>query len=204
MIRRSLLGVLVAGALLGCARGPEGSEFHGVVLPVPFPRPQVTLTATDGRPFDFAAATRGRVTFLFFGYTHCPDVCPVHMANLAAVLKDLTHEDRDRVQVVFVTTDPARDSAQVLRRWLDQFDPTFIGLRGDDSTVARFEAEAHVAAAVKEAPTDSNAGYTVGHAAQVIAFASDDSAHVLYPFGTRQEDWAHDIPLLLGGAWSGK
>lgn len=204
MTARPTVALLLTALIVGCARGPQGSDFHGIVLPVPFPRPHATLTATDGKPFDFHAATEGRITFLFFGYTHCPDVCPVHMANLAAVLKGLTHEDRDRIQVVFVTTDPARDSLPVLRRWLDSFDPAFIGLRGDDSTLTRFESDSRVALAVRTTAPDSAGNYEVGHAAQVIAFTPDDSAHLVYPFGTRQEDWAHDIPLLLGGAWSGK
>lgn len=195
------VAVALGGALLGCTPSPAAKAFRGVVLPAAFPRPNVTLTATDGRPFSFADATKGKLTLLYFGYTHCPDVCPVHLANIAAVLPGMTHEDRDRIQVVFVTTDPARDSAAVIRRWLDGFDRTFIGLSGDSATIARFEDAAHVARAVKESSTDTTAGYAVGHAAQVIAFTPDDSAHVVYPFGTRQEDWAHDLPRLLHGAW---
>lgn len=204
MIARRMAALLLAAVLVGCARIPQGSDFHGIVLPVAFPRPHATLTATDGKPFAFFDSTKGRITFLFFGYTHCPDVCPVHMANLAAVLKGLTHEDRDRIQVVFVTTDPRRDSTQVIRRWLDSFDPTFIGLRGDDTTLVRFESDSRVALALPTSAPDSAGNYEVGHAAQVIAFTPDDSAHLVFPFGTRQEDWAHDIPLLLAGAWSGK
>ncbi|MGH7590751.1 MAG: SCO family protein, partial [Gemmatimonadales bacterium] len=109
-----------------------------------------------------------------------------------------------RIQVVFVTTDARRDSTQVIRRWLDAFDPTFIGLSGDDTTIVRFESDSRVALALPTSAPDSAGNYEVGHAAQVIAFTPDDSAHVVYPFGTRQEDWAHDIPLLLAGAWSGK
>ncbi|MGH7690628.1 MAG: SCO family protein, partial [Gemmatimonadaceae bacterium] len=70
---------------------------HGATISPPVPRPDLTLTSTDGTPYNFAARTQGRVTFLTFGYTHCPDVCPVHMANLAGALKQLTPEQRARV-----------------------------------------------------------------------------------------------------------
>lgn len=200
-------GAALAVALGALACGPSGGMggYRGVLLPHALPRPDFTLTATDGSPYHFAARTRGQLTFLFFGYTNCPDVCPVHMANIAATLTRLTHEDRDRVRVVFVTTDPARDSLPRLRQWLAAFDPTFVGLRGDDSTVARIEAGLHLPPAVRE-PADSAAagGYGVGHAAQVLAFTPDDSLHLVYPFGTRQADWAHDLPLLLHGDWSGR
>ena len=105
-----------------------GTESGAVDIAVA--RPAFTLLDTDGHPFDFASQTRGTLTFLEFGYTHCPDVCPVHMANLATVLKALAPSDRMRIKVVFVTVDPDRDSAAVLRRWLDNFDSTFVGLRG--------------------------------------------------------------------------
>ncbi|MGH7533941.1 MAG: SCO family protein, partial [Gemmatimonadales bacterium] len=90
MTPRRLAGLLLSAVILGCARGPQGSDFHGIVLPVAFARPHATLTATDGKPFSFYDETKGHITFLFFGYTHCPAVCPVHMANLAAVLKHFT------------------------------------------------------------------------------------------------------------------
>ncbi|MEE8175168.1 MAG: SCO family protein, partial [Gemmatimonadota bacterium] len=109
--------LMAAAALLliapaqGCGDGSGQNEaangFRGVMLE-PGPRPDFTLTDTRGRPFDFRRETDGKVALLFFGYTHCPDVCPVQMAGIAAVLRDLPWEIRDRIEVVFVTTDPAR------------------------------------------------------------------------------------------------
>ena len=160
------------------------------------PRPAFTLTDTRGAPYAFASETRGLLTFLFFGYTNCPDVCPVHVANVAAVLRKLPFEDQQRARFVFVTTDPARDSLPQLRRWLDQFDAWFIGLRGDDADVARIMGAVGLPPAMRGAP-DSAGRYEVGHPATVLVFTADDSAHVLYPFGTRQLDWAEDIPRLL-------
>lgn len=164
-------------------------------------RPTFSLTSTDGRPFDFARETGGTLTLLTFGYTHCPDVCPVHLANLAAVLRDLSAEDRARVRVVFVSVDPGRDSAAVIRRFLDQFDREFIGLRGTADEVNTIQMALNLPPAT--VTTNSAGQIEVGHASQVIAFTPDDSAHVIYPFGTRQGDWAHDVPQLLHGAFAG-
>jgi protein SCO1/2 len=203
-IRAGIAAGLVALSACGGAAGGAGgrSPYRGIVLPKPIPKPAVTLTATDGRPYDFARETAGHLTFLFFGYTNCPDVCPVHMANLAAVMARLTPSERQDIRVVFVTTDPDRDSLPRLRAWLAAFDSSFVGLRGDTAQVARFERSVELPTAIRGPVTDSATGaYEVGHAAQVVAFSADDSAHVVYPFGTRQEDWAHDIPLLLYGPW---
>jgi len=138
------------------------------------------------------------VTLLFFGYTHCPDVCPVHMANLAAVLREYAPSERRRIEVVFVTTDPARDTLSRLRAWLDNFDADFVGLRGDIETVNAVQNVLMLPAAMLGEP-DSAGRYEVGHSAVVVAFTPDDSARVMYPFGTRQADWAADLPHLL--AW---
>lgn len=189
-----------AGAASASEKDPNA--LRGAVLNPPQPKPHFTLTDTHGRPFHFRRQTDGYVTLLFFGYTHCPDVCPIHMANIAAVLKQIAPDIADRVKVVFVTTDPARDSAARLRSWLDNFDPDFIGLRGAPDSVAALERKLGLAPAVIE-QRDSSGGYTVGHAAYVLAFTPDNKERVLYGFGTRQVDWAHDLPKLVNGPWSG-
>lgn len=200
---------LAAALLSACARGDSAADsvsdtesaFRGVTLPTPLARPGFTLESTDGVPFDFARETAGTLTLLTFGYTHCPDVCPVHLANLSAVLRDLSAEDRARIRVVFVSVDPARDSAAVIRRFLDQFDRQFIGLRGTADDVNAIQMALNLPPAT--VTTNAAGQIEVGHASQVIAFTPDDSAHVIYPFGTRQGDWAHDVPQLLHGAFAG-
>jgi protein SCO1/2 len=201
-----------AALLAGCGRSAGGGaapesaqpELRGTLLEPSWEKPDFTLTDTEGRPFDFRAGTEGFVTLLFFGYTHCPDVCPIHMANIAAVLRDLDYADRSRIRVVFVTTDPERDTAPVVRAWLDRFDRSFIGLRGTKEEVDRVQAALHLPAAIRQPsrPGPLPGAYAVGHAAQVIAFTADGRARVVYPFGTRQSDWAHDLPkLVAGGPW---
>jgi protein SCO1/2 len=182
------------------ARAAGGStELRGTVLDPPWSKPDFALTDTEGRAFDFRSETDGFLTLLFFGYTHCPDVCPVHMANVAEVLGDLDFADRARVRVVFVTTDPERDTPEALRAWLDRFDRSFVGLRGTESEVNAVQAELRLPPAVRQPgrPGPLPGAYAVGHAAQVIAFTADGYARVVYPFGTRQSDWAHDLPRLL-------
>ena len=188
---------VLAAILLACGGGGVGwapGGLRGVPLIPPVPEPDFTLIATDGRPYSFKPETHGALALLFFGYTHCPDVCPVNLATLAAALRDLPLEVSRRVRVVFVTVDPARDSAPRLRAWLDTFDPAFVGLRGPPADVNRIETRLNLTPAVVERLPDSS--YRVGHAAAVIALISD-SARFLYPFGTRRVDWLHDLPKLV-------
>jgi protein SCO1/2 len=184
-------------ALAGCGISAEGGgrAYRGATLAHAIPRPSFTLADTHGQPFDFRAKTDDTVTLLFFGYLNCPDVCPVHMTNIASVMRSLPYDVTRKMRVVFITTDPARDTPEKLQAWLGNFDPSFIGLRGTPDQVRAIEASVNVPPAVADAP-DSSGSYEVGHAAQVIAFTPDDSAHVVYPFGTRQADWVHDLPLL--------
>jgi protein SCO1 len=164
----------------------------------PIARPDFTLLDMEGRPFDFRAETEGRLALLFFGYTHCPDVCPVQLANLAEVLRDLPYGERDRVRVVFVTVDPARDTPERIRAWLDAFDPRFAGLWGSAEEVNAILAALDLPPAALGAPAAAGE-YVVGHAAGVLAFGAEGPLRASYPFGTRQIDWARDLPELLRG-----
>jgi protein SCO1/2 len=191
--RSSLIAVLVA-----CARDGSGdARYRGVALSAPMPKPSFTLTDFNGQPYDFAAQTRDKVGLLFFGYTHCPDVCPLHMANIAAVLKQMPAEDRARVVTVFVTTDPERDTPERLRAWLGNFDPSFVGLTGTPAELASAQQLLGLPEATREYLNADSVNYFVGHGAQVFAFARDGYAYTIYPFGIRQEDWANDLPRLV-------
>lgn len=176
------------------AKAPIVPAWRGEVQTSPKPRPSFTLTTTEGRRYDFGRETKARTTLLFFGYTSCPDICPVHLANIAAVLRKMSPERARAVQVVFVTTDPKRDTPRRVRQWLDQFDRSFVGLRGSAAEVEAAQRAAGVPPAVGDT---AKAEYVVAHAAVLLAYARDDSAHLVYPFGVRQDDWAHDLPRLL-------
>ncbi len=190
--------MLIAAWLGACSPAgkavPPGNETTPAAIHLA--RPSFILHDTKDRPFPFAERTRGKLTMLFFGYTHCPDVCPVHAANLAAAMRSLTYAERQRVAVVFVTVDPAHDSLGAIRRWLDSFDSQFIGLRGDEATVDSIQQALGLGSAIR-ATSQASGQYEVGHASPVIVFAPDDTARAMYPFGTRQAEWAAIIPRLL-------
>lgn len=199
MNRRSFsLALLLVPALL--AQTARMDDYRGGLVTPPLPKPRFILTDTSGRPFDFTAATKGYVTLLFFGYTYCPDQCPMHMANLSAALKKLPDGTAQHVKLVFVTTDPARDTPQVLRRWLDAFDRRFIGLTGTEQAIAAVQRMAGAPVATKSGPANGN--YAVSHANFVLAYSKDDFAHVIYPGGVSKDDWVHDLPLLLNENWT--
>ena len=176
--------------------------YRGGLVTPPLPKPRFTLTDTSGAPFDFSRETNGYVTLLFFGYTRCPDECPLHVANIAQGLKKLPADAGDRVKLVFVTTDPARDTPKVLRAWLNQFDKRFIGLTGSQAAIDAVQAAAMVPVATKTARAGND--YAVGHANFVLAYTKDNLAHVIYPGGVTQQDWAHDLPQLVNETWSSR
>jgi protein SCO1/2 len=193
-----LLVLIFAPARPGGAQTTDA--LRGALVTPPLPKPGFVLTDTSGRPFDFAGATKGHVTLLFFGYTSCPDQCPMHMAVLSAALKKLPARTAGQVKLVFVTTDPERDSPAVLRRWLDLFDRRFVGLTGTGPEIMAVERMAGVPVAVKAGL--KNGSYAVNHANVVLAYTKDNLAHVIYPGGVSKDDWAHDLPRLIDEPWT--
>jgi protein SCO1/2 len=183
-----------AGPAVSAAPTPQGT-YRGLELDPAQPRPTFTLTDTSGKPYDFAARTRGTPTLLFFGYTHCPDICPTTMADTAAALRGTPEPLRGKVQVVFVTTDPARDTGRVLAAWLRNFDPDlprrFVGLTG---TVTQVEA----AQAAAKVPVATENGQT--HSAELLLYGTDDYARVAFAAGSSPDDLRHDLPLVTKGA----
>ena len=186
--------------LSACAPGqppvrPE--DLKGPRLINAMPLPALQLERAPGKSFDLAAESRGKLTFLFFGYTNCPDVCPLHMANLAAALKSLPEETRRKVRVVFVTTDPARDTPERLGAWLAQFDSSFVGVSGNAASLEGAQRGLGMPMATRDSEVPDSGGYSISHGAHLWAFTPDDSAHVVYPMGIQRSDLASDIPKLL-------
>ena len=180
---------------------PEVTGWHGGILEDPLPRPDFTLTDTSGQPYDFGAETAGEVTLLFFGYTHCPDVCPAHMASIATALEQTGLEAGQDVEVVFVTADPERDTPERLRDWLDHFGEAFVGLTDPRGGTVDVMVDLGL-----PPPTitelEHRDGYLVGHPAQVIAFTADDLAHLVYPFGVGAGAFIADLPRLVSEGFS--
>jgi protein SCO1/2 len=192
--------LLLTYASFAPAQQPVGGKYRGGMVTPPLPKPSFVLTDTSGVPFDFRNRTQGSVTLLFFGYTYCPDQCPMHMANIGGALKKLPSSVADQVQLVFVTTDPARDTPIVLRRWLDSFEKRFVGLTGTEAALEMVQREAGVPLAQKS--DARNGSYSVAHANFVLAYTKDNLAHVIYPGGVSKDDWVHDLPLLLKETWT--
>jgi protein SCO1 len=191
--------LLIFASVVLAQKGNTENYRGGLVTP-PLPKPKFVLTDTSGAAFDFRQRTEGYVTLLFFGYTYCPDQCPMHMANLGAALKSMPAGIADQVKLVFVTTDPARDSPSVVRRWLDLFDRRFVGLTGTERAIEAVERAAGVPPATRAGPANGN--YGVSHANFVLAYSKDNLAHVIYPGGVSKDDWVHDLPLLIKETWT--
>ncbi|MCH0538844.1 SCO family protein [Streptomyces sp. MUM 203J] len=182
-----------------------GSTKAATVLDRPFTKPGLVLTDTTGKPFDLRERTKGKPTLIYFGYTHCPDVCPLTMSNISTALRDLSdskklpQEELDKLQVVFITTDPERDTPEELGKWLPSAgDPSFIGLSGDFSAI---QAGAKTMGIGIDPPTKDEDGKVVSmHGAQVIAFSpKTDQGYVLYGDDTTVEDYTNDLPKLIRG-----
>jgi protein SCO1/2 len=152
------------------------------------------LTDMTGRPRSLADF-RGKVVLIFFGYTRCPDVCPTTMADLKAVMQKLG-PDADRVQVLFVTLDPARDSAALLSQYVPAFDPRFVGLRGDEAATAQTAKEFKVF--YQKVPGATPDGYTLDHTAGTYVFDPSGHIRLFIRQGEAPPAVTHDLKLLLG------
>ena len=174
--------------------GPE-DRYAGLDLAEPYRRPSFTLTDTTGAPFDFRAETGGRPTLLFFGYTDCPDICPTTMADVAVALRGLDAALVEDLQMVFVTTDQATDTPEVLAEYLGRFDADlpvrFIGLTGDQAAIDQAQLSTGV-------PLAEDQGRL--HSSLLLLYGTDDEAHVAFDAGNTARDIAADLRLVAEGA----
>lgn len=212
------LAATAALATTACSGGTPDSPariatqedgFFGTVLPEGYGRPELRLTDTAGTPFDLRGRPADEITVLFFGYTHCPDVCPTTMADLAAARRALTGDLQQRVTIVFVSEDPRRDTRALLRSWLDRFDRDIVGLIGGNA------ASRQAIAALKLSPTsvvaspsrpvshppdhvhegDHGLGYAIEHPGSVYVFGPGGQA-LIYTGGTLPDQYAADFTRL--------
>lgn len=170
--------------------------FAGTLVKNPPLRPaDVVLHDTSGTPFRLGRLPTDRITALFFGFTHCNDVCPTTMADLAAARSALPAPVARRVDVVFVTVDPRRDTPPVLESWLSRFDTSFVGLRGPLPLVHQAERSLHAMPSANE-PKHRNGRYQVSHTGSVYMFGPSNKS-VLYTGGTTGAQYAKDFTRLL-------
>lgn len=195
--RRLILSVAAAGlvSLVGCA-DQKGPAFQSTdVTGADFGR-DLRLTGHDGKPrslSDFA----GRAVVVFFGFAHCPDICPTTLAKLATVVKALG-PDGEKVQVLLVTVDPQRDTAEVLRQYVTAFHPGFLGLTGTPEDIARVTKDFKVIA--QKQPGNAPDSYTVDHSAGIFVYDPKGRLRLFVAGTQTAAAIEHDLRLLLGGA----
>jgi protein SCO1 len=159
--------------------------------------PDVTLTDTTGNQYNLRRDSTRPVTVLFFGFTHCPDECPTTAADITVALRALDPVDRRKVQVLFVSADPARDTPARIRRWLDRFDPAYEGLTGPKRRIRAVAARIGVALGGKTATGGSTPRqYDVDHGLQVFAFIDANDSAVLWNGAPLVRDMAADLSIL--------
>ena len=206
-MKRLLAAGLAALLLAGCASGkpsspkssellgaPKVAKYEGAGLDPAQPRPSFTLTDTAGKPFPFGSRTSGHPTFLFFGYTNCPDVCPATLADIATALRRVPAAIAKKSYVVFVTTDVKHDTGPVIARWLANFSvgskATFVGLRGTQAQIDAAQAAAHVTLATDGGET---------HSASALLYGPDDYARVLFLQSNNEaRAMEHDLKIVAG------
>jgi len=200
MKRRVLLSALMLGALGGLAGcdffKTTAPEFKGVDLTGAKYARDVQLPDIDGHARSLADF-KGKVVVLFFGFTQCPDVCPTTMLELAQVKKSLGPQG-DKVQGVFVTVDPARDTPELLKAYLGSFDPSFVALRGSEEQLKKAAQEFKVYYA--KVPGKTPDTYTMDHTAASFIFDTQGRVRVFSRYGSGPEALTHDIRQLLAEA----
>jgi len=205
-IRALAVAAAVALAAVGC-RSSSNSEtsaaptdetslppgqLAGMATTPPQAKPSFVLTDTAGQPYDFAAETAGKLTVLYFGYTNCPDICQTTMSQIAAAL---SRDGTPPATVVFVTVDPARDTPDVLRSWLDHFDSGFVGLTGTPAAVGAAQQAAKVPQATRQ-PGGTDDNYFMSHPGAVLIFAPDGLGYTRYDLSTSVSEYQHDLGIL--------
>ena len=188
---RKLLALAAAALLAAC--GADAPKFRSTdITGADFGR-ELALTGHDGKPRTLADF-RGRLTVLFFGYTHCPDVCPTTLADVAGVMKQLG-PDAARVQVLFVTLDPERDTREVLAGYVPAFDPSFLGLYGDAAATQKAAKEFKIY--YEKRAGSAPGAYTLDHSAQSYVLDAQGRPRLFVRQDRIAQDLADDLRTLL-------
>lgn len=206
--RRVAGAAVLALALTGCAAAPESAAFHGSRPGNPWDAPATKLVDTEGEAWALTEAEKP-LTLLFFGYTNCPDICSQEMADITSALARLDDGQREQVDVVFVTTDPERDDAAALTRYLGAFDDSFVGLTGTVEDVRSVATAMYVHAepipgkdagqgsADTEALEKAGKDYLVAHDDHTFAMNADHEVIALWNRDITSQQLAEDISHLL-------
>lgn len=195
-MRRTAVAAALLLALTACSGddSPSG-ELTGTVLDPPFEVSSTPLTDTTGAAYSLTGDTDRDLTLVFFGYIHCPDICQTVMASLATAMTRLDERDRERVDVVYVTTDPARDTEKAIADYLSRLDPEFVGLTGDLDTIVSVAEPLGVG--ITQGEKLPSGGYDVTHGTTITGIDADDQGTIYWGEDTSSADFAADIHTLL-------
>lgn len=190
MFRLALVALTLL--LAACEQAPQKPAFQATdITGAPWGK-NFALTDQNGKPRSLADF-QGKLVTLFFGYLHCPDVCPTTLADLAAARK-LLGAEADKLQVIFVTLDPERDTPELLRPYLAQFDPSFLALRGDAAATAQIARDFKIHYAKNPG---KEGRYTLDHSTGTFVFDKQGRIRLLLAYGTQPEAIAADLKTLL-------
>lgn len=184
-------------ALASCGEGgatEEPARISGAELDQPYEASSVPLRTTEGEARSLADVDND-LTLVFFGYTRCPDICGIVMSTITSAVTQLDDDLRERVEVVFVTTDPARDDEETLRAYLDRYDPSFEGLTGDLDAVV--ESGRSVKVAVEEGDKLPSGGYEVVHSDHVVGLDAEGMGQIVWTKDISARQMSTDIEILL-------
>ncbi len=186
------IGALAVALTQGPAAGPRA--LNGVSTVPARQMPELSLTRANETTFS-SEQTRGTLSLFFFGYTSCPDVCPLTLANVSQIRRGLADRASD-VETYFVTVDPARDTPERMRAYLSSFPPGIVGLTGDDAELARAR-DGFGAIAQRRPAADGGDAYTFDHTAGLFLVDADGQIRLVYPYGTSPDDVVADLKQLL-------
>jgi protein SCO1/2 len=183
--------VLLAALLAACS--PEGPKFRSTDITGAEFGKELALTGHDGKPRTLADF-HGKAVVLFFGFTHCPDICPTTLADAAGAMKTLG-KDAERVQVLMVTVDPERDTPAVLSKYVPAFDPRFLGLYGDAAATQRAAKEFRIF--YEKRPGSAPGAYSVDHSGQSYVLDTQGRLRLFVRHDRIAQDLAADLAMLL-------
>lgn len=207
--RRSLLaGSLALPVLSACSskddapavtvHGVEDHGYYGTFLEEGMPLPDVELIDQNGQPYNLRTGWKTKAVALFFGYLNCPDVCPGIMADMALARRRMEGDLSGEVTPILVTTDPARDTPEALKAYLERVDDSFVGLTGELELI--MDVGNQLGIAIEKGKQLPSGGYEVDHSTQVLGVAEDREVHVIWTtlgleVGNLREDYTKLVAL---------
>jgi len=192
-LRRALTFAAATGVLAGCGKA-GAPQFRAIDITGADYARELELPDVEGR-LRRVSEFHGKVTVVFFGFTHCPEVCPTTLYDLTQDLEALG-KDADRLRVAFITVDPAQDTPELMKTYLGSFDPRIVGLTGTEEEIAAVAKAYKVY--YRKVPTES--GYTMDHTAGSYIFDKQGRIRLFTRHGGGAEALQHDVKLLLADA----